>query len=766
MVSTHGVRRGPFRRVPASATFDAAMPDWVRMSHGVVRYRGLVCATWLAAGALLLPASRRVSQSLDVSSRVRGSESAAVDSILRTRFASPYVTWAALVVTGIPSPTEPEGRAVLRAIVDSLARVAAVTRTMSWLSRSDTMLIGAGGAGALIVVGLQSDRSIDALVPLLRSATRALQQKLQPQHPSVTLRWTGFGPINYDLRRTGSSDVAAAETRALPLTLALLLWAFGAIVAASLPLLAGLGAIGFALGITVLLARFTTLSILLVNVVTMIGLGLGIDYALLIVSRFREAMAAGRTPAEAAATAAHHGGHTVAISGMAVVIGFGALLGIQLTELRSIAVGGLVVTLISVLIATTLLPAVLSWVGPAIEIGRIRPRRDATPSRRWEAWGAYVTRRPWTVLAIAGTPVLLLVVQVFRLQTDIEAGDWLPSGMESAQGVDDLKKMGRRAVIGSMPVILELPEGTLPLGEKAWMAVLRVSDWITTQPGVARVRSLPTVVGKPWSPAAALFVPFDVRRTFLSSDRHAVTFDIIPREDADRHDLAQLVRDLRAHDAAMLTGIPGTYLRIGGIPAFQVDYGAAVQRRFWSVVTLAVGGTLLALFIGFRSVLIPLKAVALNLLSVVASLGVLVLVFQDGHGIHLLGLDRPVQGVFSSVPLLVFCVVFGLSMDYEVFLVARVREARRNGADERAAVAEGLARTAGLITSAAAIMVAVFAAFALGQFVLVKMLGVALAVAVALDATVVRLAIGPALLCLAGKWNWWPGSAMKESDHA
>ena len=167
--------------------------------------------------------------------------------------------------------------------------------------------------------------------------------------------------------------------------------------------------------------------------------------------------------------------------------------------------------------------------------------------------------------------------------------------------------------------------------------------------------------------------------------------------------------------------------------------------------------TLVVLFLSFRSLLVPLKAVLLNLLSVSGAFGALVLVFQDGHGARLLGLARPLDGVFPIVPALVFCVVFGLSMDYEVFLVARVAEARRAGLSEDEALGEGLARTGPVITSAAAIMIAVFAAFTLGEFVLLKMLGFALAVAVLLDATVIRMAIGPALLRLAGRWNWWPG---------
>jgi RND superfamily putative drug exporter len=207
----------------------------------------------------------------------------------------------------------------------------------------------------------------------------------------------------------------------------------------------------------------------------------------------------------------------------------------------------------------------------------------------------------------------------------------------------------------------------------------------------------------------------------------------------------------------VLTALPGSRIRVGGLPAFNADYEDAVASRLPEVVVLVVAGTLLALLLGFRSVLLPLKALVLNLLAVAGAFGALVLVFQDGYGASLLGLAAPVDGVFPIVPVLVFCTVFGLSMDYEVFLVARVAEARQSAGDETEALAEGLARTGPVITSAAAIMIAVFASFILGDFVLIKMLGFALAVAVFLDATIIRIAIGPALLRLAGRWNWWPG---------
>jgi putative drug exporter of the RND superfamily len=261
-------------------------------------------------------------------------------------------------------------------------------------------------------------------------------------------------------------------------------------------------------------------------------------------------------------------------------------------------------------------------------------------------------------------------------------------------------------------------------------------------------------------PASPLFalVPDEVLRSFVSRDQRLALVEVVPADAVDGAALPALARDLRALDPDATSGLTGTRLRVGGVPALNADYADAITRRTPLVVLLVVAGTLVALAVGFRSVLVPLKAVALNLLTVGAALGVVVLVFQDGHGARLIGLDAPLDGIFAAVPLLVFCVVFGLSMDYEVFLLSRVAESRRRGASEGAALVTGVGRSGQVITSAASIMVVVFGAFALGEFVLVQILGVALAAAVILDATLVRLAVGPALLALAGRWNWWPGS--------
>jgi len=243
----------------------------------------------------------------------------------------------------------------------------------------------------------------------------------------------------------------------------------------------------------------------------------------------------------------------------------------------------------------------------------------------------------------------------------------------------------------------------------------------------------------------------------VTADGRMALIEILPTEATGVRGAGEIVRNLRNLAPGSLPGLPGSVVEVGGLPALNVDYEASTLGHFKSIVLVVVVVTLVSLLIGFRSALIAIKAIVLNLFSVAVAFGAVVLVFQDGHGIPALGLEAALGGTFPAIPLIVFCIVFGLSMDYEVFLVARIAEARAAGMSDDDAIVEGLARTGGLISSAAAIMIAVFAAFTLGDFVLIKILGFALSVAVLVDATVMRLAVGPALLKLGGRWNWWPG---------
>jgi putative drug exporter of the RND superfamily len=277
-----------------------------------------------------------------------------------------------------------------------------------------------------------------------------------------------------------------------------------------------------------------------------------------------------------------------------------------------------------------------------------------------------------------------------------------------------------------------------------------------SDPRAQEVLSLPTLTGMSDTADAVNDTPEPIRKSFLRSDGQATLIELLPIATLSPNQQIRWVRDVRSSDVAAITGVPGAVLRVGGVPALEADYDSVVKERMPRVVLGVILASLLALLIGLRCLFAAVKAILLNLLSVGASFGALVVVFQEGYGSKLFGLDGPTGFVYPIVPILSFAIVFGLSMDYEVFLVTRVLEERRRGLSERSSVIEGLARTAGLITSAATIMIAVFTAFTLGSFLVVQMLGFTLAVAVFIDATVVRMVVGPALLQLAGDWNWWP----------
>jgi RND superfamily putative drug exporter len=503
------------------------------------------------------------------------------------------------------------------------------------------------------------------------------------------------------------------------------------------------------------------LSILVQNLATMLGLGLGIDYALLMVSRFREAISAGHDGAAASLLAARKAGRTLLISASTVAIGFLALLTVPISEIRSIGMAGFIVAAISVLLTNTLVPAVLSLLGPRIDAGRMpfTPKLDAHRAehagRRWRRWGTVIVAHPLLALTLAGVPTLVLAWQARRLDTSVPNGDWLPESAESVQALHALERMDRAGVVYSMRVIVELPGGSIAQTDAGWDALNRVTKRIASDPRCDRVISITTLAEG--NRGALTDLTRETRRSFLSSDGHAALLEILPQTSVSLRDQVDWVREIRKTGAPALTGVPGAKLEIGGIPALNADYQTIVVARFVPVMAMVVGATLLALLAGFRSLFAAVKAIALNLLSVAASFGALVLVFQDGHGSRLLGVPVGTGSVFPLVPIVAFAIVFGLSMDYEVFLVARVLEARRSGLSEAEAIPEGMARTAGLITSAAAIMIVVFAAFTFGNFLVVKMIGFTLAVAVLIDATLVRIVIGPALLRIAGDWNWWPG---------
>jgi RND superfamily putative drug exporter len=729
------------------------------IASAIVRNRRWIAAGCVLIGLILLPLAPQTSDKLEIGgATVLQSEAATVDELLETRFRAPFASNLVLVATGIPSLEDVAGIDVLLEIVDVVRDIPAVTGVLSYIDPVDPVFLSEHGT--FLIVGISVDEHrMDEVVLELRRATQLLQTQLRPAHPQLKLDWTGAGALDYDLRLTSATDAAEAEQRVLPVTLLLLLVVFGSAVAALCPVVIGGLGVALSLGAAVLISPFWPMTILLQNIVTMIGLGIGIDYCLLMLGRFREEMFKDPAPERAAVKALQTAGHTIVLSGGAVAIGFAVLLLVPATELRSIATGGLLVVGFSVFLATMLLPGLLAWLGSRVEAGRLwRPRVESSPPQRWLAWGRWVTAHPVLVLIIFGLPLAALALQSRHISTDIPTGTWLPKHMESTQGAIALERMGKSGIVQTIRVVVEFPAGQVADSEQGWQQVLRLTRYIESDDRVARVDSLPRLLGVDTGEQArkAIISP-KLRARYISHDGRLASIDIVPNETVSAGALMNYVRELRNSGASNSGAQQGTRVLVGGLPALNADYQDAIGGNVVNIVLLIVIGSFVALLVGFRSLLGALKAVALNLFSVAAAMGVTVLVFQQGYGSEWLGVAHPLDGLFPPVPIIVFCVVFGLSMDYEVFLLSRVAEGVHAGLSNRDAIVHGLARTAGVITSAAMVMIVVFAGFALGDFLIIKILGFSLAVAILFDATLVRLAIGPALLQLGGRWNWWPG---------
>src|SRR6201987_2912422 len=400
------------------------------MIIGMYLRRFWVSGIVLAATIALLPFSFHAERRLETATRVEGSQAETVREDLASRFHSPFEDRVVLVIEGLPPANSEQGGQALETIVAALREHPGVSGVVSYLELRDPIFLGRGG-GTFVLVGLTSTEGpVEALVPKLHQTAASLENQLRGRYPRVKLELTGEIPLNFDIRQTSSDDVRRGESLVIPATLVLLLVAFGSLIAALIPLAVGQLAIATTLAITGFLAQRWHLSILVQNLATMLGLGLGIDYALLMVSRFREAISAGRGGPAASVIAARQAGRTLLISASTVAIGFLALLTVRISEIRSIGVAGFLVTGMSVLLTNTLVPPVLVLLGPRIDLGRLpfTPRLDEhraeRTGNRWRQWGKMIVAHPWLALLVAGNPFLLLAWQIRRLDTSVPRGDW------------------------------------------------------------------------------------------------------------------------------------------------------------------------------------------------------------------------------------------------------------------------------------------------------------------------------------------------------
>ncbi|HUZ84090.1 MAG TPA: MMPL family transporter, partial [Gaiellales bacterium] len=538
---------------------------------------------------------------------------------------------------------------------------------------------------------------------------------------------TGPPAVYADIQTATSSDLRRAETVGVPAALLVLVAAFGTLVAASIPLVVGGVAVLCTLGLLYLVALHAPLSIFVLNIATMLGLGVGVDYALLAVSRFREELRAGRDVGEAVARTVATAGRAIAFSGVAVLIGLSGLWVFGLRVLSSMAAGGSLVVAVSALAAITLLPALLGMVGPRVERGAVLPRRWRRGEHGGAGWARLahaVMAHPWRFIVGSLALVAVLAAPARHVTLNVPRADVLPASYASRRGQQLLDANFSMARL--TPIVLAVGPGT---------------DLAALERRVAAVPGVASVIGPAQVPAA--LGPLYRSRLGAAVE---VTLAVDPFGSAGRAVVGRL-RSLPGH---------GTQFWVTGETAGEVDFLAQIEGRAPLAIAAIFLATYLVLAFAFRSALLPLKAIVMNTLSISGAFGVLVWVFQDGHLGGLIG--APATGyIESTLPVVIFCALFGISMDYEVFMLSRISEAYRAGASNRDAVAVGLVATGRIITSAAAIVVVVGLSFTTADVVIVKEVGLGLAVAILLDATVVRSLLVPATMRVLGDWNWWPG---------
>ena len=576
----------------------------------------------------------------------------------------------------------------------------------------------------LVSLGFDGEDDVDEMV--------AVVERFDAQ-PGVEAAVTGELTVDADFNQLSQDDLRTGELYfGAPAALLILLLVFGAVVAGLVPLLFAVVSIIVALGLTALLGQAFELSVFVVNMLTGMGLALGIDYTLFILSRYREERSEARQKLNAITAAGATASRAVLFSGLAFVLAMTGMLLVPSSIMRSLAAGAILVGIVSVLAALTLLPAVLSLVGDRVNalripyFGRAVGTQARAESRFWGRIVAFVMRRPVASLAVAVALMVAAAVPVFSMQTGSSGIATLPDRFESKRGFDLLNE--------------EFPGQTT---DPVRIVVDGDADSPEVQGGVRRLEA-----------------ELATRRIFAepavemngAGDTTLVTVPIAG--DAVSEPAIEAVRDLRQEVVPQAFAGVDAEVLVGGDTAVELEYHDTMDTWLPRVFAFVLALSFVLLTIAFRSLVVPATAIVMNLLSVGAAYGLLVLVFQEGVGNDLFGFQQ-VDHIEAWVPLFLFSVLFGLSMDYQVFLLSRIRERFSQTNDNREAVTFGVASTARLITGAALIIIAVFWGFAMGDLVMFQQMGFGIAVALLLDATLIRSVVVPATMALLGRWNWY-----------
>ncbi|MEV7022098.1 MMPL family transporter [Kitasatospora sp. NPDC093558] len=665
---------------------------------------------------------------------VPGAESTVANQVLSQRFGTGEPNLVLLVKTpggADDSQTAAKGAELTR----KLAAEEGVQEAASyWTLDNAPSLRGKNSDSALVMAHLKGNedevgRYLDKLRPHYKDGFEGLQ-----------IEFGGRAEAYRELNEQTQKDLALAESLILPLTLLLLVFVFRGVIAALLPLALGIVSIVGTLLVLRVLVMFTDVSVFAMNLTTGLGLGLGIDYSLFVVNRYREELRKGSDVNEAIRTALNTAGRTVLYSAITVALSLSALLLFPMYFLRSFAYAGIAVVAFAALSALVLLPALLAWIGLRINKWSWSKKGTAksVESGFWHRLATLVMRRPVPMATAVIALLLLLGSPFLNIKLNLADERTLPADAEAHRVNTTLvQDYSARELEPLMVVAKDAGDAA-----KATDKISAYAERLSTLANVARVDALTGSYagGKQIAPAGA------INQRYATQD--GTWLSVIPAVGSYTDEGQDLVSDVRNANAPFDVQVAGT------APAFKDTMESLTDRMPWALLLIALS-TFVLLFLLTGSVLMPIKAFVLNLLSLSATFGAMVWVFQEGHLQWLTGDFTLTGGIVATTPIMLFCVAFGLSMDYEVFLLSRIKEEYDASGDNTGSVARGLERTGGLVTAAALLIALVFISFLVSGITYMKLLGLGLALAVMMDATLVRGVLVPAFMRLAGRFNWW-----------
>jgi len=697
-----------------------------RMGHWSANHRKAAILGWLAFVVVAILAGQLVSQQTLTQAELTSGEAGRAEQALDDAGLRP-TSEVVLVQSKTLTTEDAEFRATINDVTTRLSSTAHVEKLTSPLSGGGSVSADRHSALVDFEIAGTDEETADRVDPTL-AAVAAVQDR----HPGFVVEQFGSASADKDIDTVIQDDLAKAGMLSIPVTLLILMIALGSIVAAGIPLLLGISAVLATMGLIAIPSQIFPLDDNVSAVILLIGLAVGVDYSFFYLRREREERAAGRSPRDALDIAAATSGRAVLISGLTVIVAMAGMLISGEKGFISIAEGAIMVVLIAMFASLTVLPAVLAWLGDRVEKGRIplvgRKRRQCEQSRFWSAIVDRVMRRPWLSIVLAGGALVLLAVPALNLKTVNTDIEQLPEGIGIIDTYDRVRAAfpseGVAAVVAVEAEDVrsgEAAAGISLLQRRAESSdrVLKGGEVNYSEDGTIAEVVIPTVGNGT-----------DARSTAALNE---IRDELIP---------------------ATLGGIEGVTVNVSGNAAQSEDFRDQLTSRLPLIFGFVFALTFVLMLVTFRSIVIPIKAILLNLLSVGAAYGALVLVFQNGNGESLLGFTSN-GGVTSWLPLFLFVILFGLSMDYHVFILSRVREAYQRGMDTSEAVRFGITQTAGTVTSAALVMVAVFSVFMTLDFVDFKQMGFGLAVAVLIDATIIRGVLLPASMKVLGDWNWY-----------